>query len=183
VQDAQAAYNGLVDAGFSNVSLVGDSAGGGLALVTLSLALEDATQGRGIAPKCCVVMSPLTDLALTGASHVTKADEDPFLTQSATKAFADAYLGEQHPKLPTASPLYGQLGQLAPTQIHVGTSEVLLDDSLAYASRAIEQGGQISLHVWDRMPHVFPSSFGALLAAEEAMALMAAFIRQQAAAE
>jgi monoterpene epsilon-lactone hydrolase len=177
VQDAHAAYRGLVSAGFTKIGLVGDSAGGGLSLITLSLAHGDASSGLGIAPKCCVVMSPLTDLALTGTSHDTKAEEDPFLTKQATQVFADAYLGQQDPKQATASPLYGQLSLLAPTQIHVGTSEVLLDDSVAYAVAAKMQGGNVSLHVWDRMPHVFPSSIGVLDAAEDAMTLMAEYIK------
>jgi monoterpene epsilon-lactone hydrolase len=178
VQDVHAAYRGLVEAGFTKICLIGDSAGGGLSLITLSLAHDDASKGLGITPKCCVVMSPLTDLALTGASHDTKAEEDPFLTKEATQLFVDAYLGQQDPKQPTASPLYGQLSLLAPTQIHVGTSEVLLDDSVAYAAAAKRQGGNVSLHVWDRMPHVFPSSIGMLDAAEDAMTLMTEYIKK-----
>ena len=178
VQDAQAAYRGLVSERFTHIGLVGDSAGGGLALITLSLTQAEAVNGAGVAPKCCVAMSPLTDLALTGSSYHAKAEEDPFLTKQAAQAFADAYLGSQDPLQPTASPLYGQLSGLAPTQIHVGTSEVLLDDSVAYTAEAERQGGDVSLHIWDRMPHVFPSNLGILDAAEQALALMSAFIKQ-----
>jgi epsilon-lactone hydrolase len=178
VQDAHAAYQGLVNAGLTNICIVGDSAGGGLSLITLSLAHNDAAQGLGIAAKCCVVMSPWTDLALTGASHDTKAEEEPYLTKPSLKIFAGAYLGQQNPKHPSASPIYGQLSKLAPTQIHVGTSEVLLDDSVGYAQAALSQGGNISLHVWDRMPHVFPSSIGMLDAAEDAMTLMTEYIKK-----
>jgi epsilon-lactone hydrolase len=177
-QDAHAAYRGLVNAGFTKICIVGDSAGGGLSLITLSHAHDEASKGLGIAPKCCVVMSPFTDLALTGASHDTKAEEDPFLTKQSTQLFADAYLGQQDPRQPRASPLYGQLSLLAPTQIHVGTSEVLLDDSVAYEAAAKRQGGNVSLHVWDRMPHVFPSSIGILDAAEDAMTLMTDYIKK-----
>ena len=181
VHDAHAAYRGLVSAGATNISIVGDSAGGGLSLITLSLAHADAGQGLGIAPKCCVVMSPWTDLALTGASHDTKAEEEPYLTKPSLRIFAGAYLGQQDAKQPSASPLYGQLSNLAPTQIHVGTSEVLLDDSVVYAAEAHRQGGNVSLHVWDRMLHVFPSSMGILDAADEAMALMTEYIKKNAA--
>ncbi len=181
VQDAHATYQGLVSAGFTSMSIVGDSAGGGLSLITLALAHKDAAQGLGIAPKCCVAMSPWTDLALTGASHDTKAEEEPYLTKPSLKIFADAYLGQQDPQHPTASPIYGQLSQLTPTQIHVGTSEVLLDDSVAYAAAAERQGGNISLHVWDRMPHAFPSSIGVLEAADQAMTLMTEFLKKHVA--
>jgi epsilon-lactone hydrolase len=181
VHDAHAPYQGLVNTGFTSISIVGDSAGGGLSLITLAQAHHDAAQGRGIAAKCCVVMSPWTDLALTGASHHSKAEEEPYLTKLSLEIFASAYLGQQDPKNPTASPIYGPLGQLAPTQIHVGTSEVLLDDSVAYAQAALSQGGNVSLHVWDRMPHVFPTSIGMLDAAGEAMTIMAEYIKKHAA--
>ena len=178
VHDAHAAYRGLHANGFQAIGLVGDSAGGGLALVTLALAHADAEAGKGVAPRCCVVMSPWTDLALTGSSCTTRAEEDPFITVGMLKTCADQYLGSQDPTGPLASPLYGALGGLAPTQVHVGTSEVLLDDSLRYAERAQAQGANASVHVWQNMPHVFPSSLGVLDAAQEAMDTMASFLVQ-----
>lgn len=176
VYDAQAAFRGLSAAGLKTIGLVGDSAGGGLALVALALAHADAAAGKGVAPRCCVVMSPWTDLALTGASYGTRAEEDPFVTKGMLKACADHYMGPQDPTQPTASPLHGRLGGLAPTQMHVGSSEVLLDDTLGYAARARAQGAVVEAHVWQGMPHVFPSSLGVLDAAEDAMASMASFL-------
>lgn len=178
VEDARAAYHGLHANGFNAIGLVGDSAGGGLALVTLALAQADALAGKGVAPRCCVVMSPWTDLALTGSSYATRAEEDPFVTMGMLKSCAEQYLGSQHPGEPMVSPLYGALGGMAPTQVHVGTSEVLLDDSLRYAERARAQGGSATVHVWQNMPHVFPSNLGALDAAQEAMDIMGDFLVQ-----
>jgi epsilon-lactone hydrolase len=175
VHDAQAAYRGILAQGFETVALVGDSAGGGISLITLALAHADAAVGNRANPACCVAISPWVDLALTGSSLISKAEEDPFLTREALKIFADAYLGMQDARQPTASPLYGQPRNLAPTQIHVGTSEVLLDDSLRYAERA-QPEGDLAVHVWHGMPHVFPSSIGILDAAEESMQIMTAFL-------
>ena len=178
VEDARAAYRGLHAIGFKTIGLVGDSAGGGLALVTLALAHADAVAGQGVAPRCCVVMSPWTDLALTGSSYATRAEEDPFVTKGMLKTCAEQYLGSHAPGDPMVSPLYGALGGLAPTQVHVGTSEVLLDDSLRYVERAQSLGGAAIVHVWQNMPHVFPSSLGALDAAQGAMDIMGSFLVQ-----
>jgi acetyl esterase/lipase len=66
LDDARAAYGAIVAAGAQQLAIVGDSAGGGPALALLSVVQGDA--GCGVAPTGAVVMSPWTDLALTGTS-------------------------------------------------------------------------------------------------------------------
>jgi monoterpene epsilon-lactone hydrolase len=83
------------------------------------------------------------------------------------------------PRDPLASPLYGSLVGLPPIQLHVGTSEVLLDDTRRYAERARAEGVEAVAHVWEGMPHVFPSSVGTLDAAEQAMGLMGSFLQDK----
>jgi epsilon-lactone hydrolase len=46
VKDAEASYRGLVDRGITKIALSGDSAGGNLALVLLSVASGQASSGR-----------------------------------------------------------------------------------------------------------------------------------------
>ncbi len=179
VNDAQAVYRALAAQGIKKVVLVGDSAGGGLSLVLLALAKADTDSGKGLTPRACVVMSPWTDLTLTGSSHVKRADEDPFLTQGALQATSALYLGKTDATHPLASPLHGNLAGLPPIQLHVGTSEVLLDDTLRYAEKVRAAGGDADAHVWEGMPHVFPSSVGMLDAAEQAMTIMADFIKEK----
>ena len=82
LDDAKAAYRGLVEQGAQEIAIVGDSADGGLALVLLSVAQSDALARGGVAPSAAVVMSPWTDLALTGASLQDHADNDPLLTSA-----------------------------------------------------------------------------------------------------
>jgi monoterpene epsilon-lactone hydrolase len=177
IEDAQAAYRGLVEQGVKHIVVMGDSAGGGLSLVLLSQAQAEADAGKGLAPSAGIVVSPWTDLALTGASVKTKADEDPFVTQEMLAACAGLYLGTQDPTEPLASPLYGKLKGLPPIQLHVGTSEVLLDDSLRYAEKAVAAGVDASVHIWEKMPHVFTSHMGTLDAAEQALSLMVTFVK------
>ena len=87
-----------------------------------------------------------------------------------------ASLGTHDPRDPLASPLYGELAGLPPIQLHVGTSEVLLDDALRYAERARAAGVDATAHAWEGMTHVFPSSVGSLDAADQALDIMAAFL-------
>jgi epsilon-lactone hydrolase len=179
LNDARAVWRGLQAQGIQRIVIVGDSAGGGLSLCLLNWASAEAAASRTLAPVACVVMSPWTDLALTGASYASKAEEEPFLTQGILHTFSAMYLGTTDPKTAEASPIYGNLAGLPPIQMHVGTSEILLDDTLNYAARVQAAGGQVTAHVWQDMPHVFPSSFNMLEAGEAAMRLMAQFIRNQ----
>jgi len=108
VKDAEACYRGLVDRGTKKIALTGDSAGGNLALVLLSIATAQAGSARNIRVGA-VVLSPVTDLALTGESFETRAEADPYFVKVQVSGLARSYLGESDPKNPLASPLYGDL--------------------------------------------------------------------------
>ena len=166
LDDTVAAYRGLA-AGHDarNVAVVGDSAGGGLALSLL--------QGEPNA-RCGVLFSPWTDLALTGVSIESKASDDPQLSRAALEAGAGQYLGDHDRRDPRASPLYGSARGTPAVQVHVGTAEVLLDDSLRFASR-----DGVEVHEWEGMPHVFASAVGLFEAARAAHDLVAAFLRAE----
>jgi monoterpene epsilon-lactone hydrolase len=177
VQEAQAAYHGLIANGFREIALAGDSAGGGLALVLLSLLAANAR--GGLRPVGVVAMSPWTDLALSGASMETRAEADPLLTKASLAAAAQLYLGEHDPRDPRASPLYADLSALPPVRIHVGEDEILLDDSLRFGERMQREGGTIQVDSWEGMIHVFPSNLALLRAARKALDDIGDFLRQQ----
>jgi monoterpene epsilon-lactone hydrolase len=179
VDDATAVYRGLAEQGIQRIAITGDSAGGGLALVLLAAAHAEAALGRGLAPSGAAVMSPWTDLTLAGASFQSRADDDPMITKEMQAATAAAYLRTQDAGVPLASPLYGTLTGLPPIQLHVGTREVLLDDTLRYLARAREAGVDAIAHVWEGMTHVFQSNVGRLDAADRSLAGMAAFLKDR----
>jgi epsilon-lactone hydrolase len=176
VDDAMAVYAGIAGPGTQRIVITGDSAGGGLALVLLAAAHAEAAAGRGPAPSAAAVMSPWTDLTLSGASFQSRADEDPLITKGMQAATAADYLRTQNASAPLASPLLGTLTGLPPIQLHVGTREVLLDDTLRYVARAREAGVDATAHVWEGMTHVFQSNVGSLDAADESLTIMAAFL-------
>ena len=175
IEDAAAAYRGLVAQGAERIVVAGDSAGGGLAMALLSiLAAESGTPQ----PFAAAVMSPFTDLALTGASIESRAEADPIFTRGVLAAFADFYLQGQSAVDPKASPLYAGLAGLPPIRIDVGDDELLLDDSRRYAERARAAGAEVTLSAWTGMPHVFQSGLGHFLAAEQSIDAIGAFLRE-----
>jgi len=176
VEDAHAAFRGLAEQGAKDIAIVGDSAGGGLSLVLLSVVQAELRAGRGRAASAAVVMSPWTDLALTGATLADLASDDPLLTKDMLAITGASYLAGRDARDPLVSPLYGNLAGLPPIQLHVGTSEILLDDARRYADRARAAGVDATIHVWEGMTHVFPASLGVLGAADEALGLLATFL-------
>jgi epsilon-lactone hydrolase len=146
------AWNWMVSQGFGQIALVGDSAGGGLALVTLA---EITKLRQGAAPIAGVVFSPWTDLAFTGASMTDATIEDPLIAYDYLRASAGQYLGVVQAEDPLASPLFGNLLGLPKLLIQVGTDERLLDDARQYADRARAAGVPVQLEIWEGMHHVF----------------------------
>src|SRR6266581_3658127 len=178
VEDVEACYRGLVDKGINKIAVTGDSAGGNLALVLLSIARAQAHNG-GVAPVAAVAISPVTDLALTGESYETRAEADPYFTKSQAAGLVASYLGDTDPKNPLASPLYGDLSGLPPIRVHVGDDEVLLDDSRRYVERAVAAGVDAELDVWMGMPHGFVTGIREFDAARQALNAIGAFLTER----
>jgi len=149
---AVTAWRWLAAQGFGRIAVFGDSAGGGLTLVTLAELTRLAPVAASVAG---VVFSPWADLAFTGASMTDPAVEDPLIGHDYLRECARKYLGARAATDPLASPLLGDLRGLPPLLIQVGTDERLLDDSRQYADRAAQAGVPVTLEVWQGMHHVF----------------------------
>lgn len=172
--DAWAAWRGLAQ-GASRHAVVGDSAGGGLALGLLAMIAARASDGAPV-PRAAAVMSPTTDLAGTGPSMRSRAEADFILTEEMGRIATGMYLNGHDPADPLVSPLYGDLTGLPPLRIDVGDAEILLDDSTRYAERASAAGADVTLAIWAGMPHVFPSRVEHLRAANAALDAIGAFL-------
>src|SRR6266850_2431912 len=178
VTDVEACYRGLVDRGINKIAVTGDSAGGDLALVLLSITYAQGYKG-GMAPVGAVAISPVTDLALTGETYQTRAEADPYFTKSQAAGLIASYLGATDPKNPLASPLYRDLSGLPPVRVHVGDDEVLLDDSRRYVARAVTAGVDAALDVWMGMPHGFVANVDSFNAARQALSAIGDFLTER----
>jgi epsilon-lactone hydrolase len=134
-----------------STAVMGDSAGGGLALALL-LKLRDGGHER---PAAAVALSPWTDLALTGGSLVHHAKAESMLTVADTRLFAAGYLAGADPRHPYASPLYGNPAGLPPTLIHAGNDEIMRDDAVRMADKMRVAQCHVEIELWPRMPHVW----------------------------
>lgn len=175
LEDAVAAYQWLLDAGYvgRQIIVVGDSAGGGLAL---ALAMYVRDHGMPL-PQKMVLMSPWTDLTASGASYQENYERDPlFGNTRESMIYNGEYVGEQDPTQPYISPLFGDFSGLPPMLFQVGGLEMLLSDSTAAAKKAEEAGCQVELTVYEGMFHVFQLSMDMLPESQAAWEQVSRFL-------
>lgn len=175
VEDALKVYKQLVEDGYKNIIIAGDSAGGGLALITTSV-LRD--EGYKQLPTAMVLISPWTDLTSSGDSVVRKKERDPLIDPRLLQVFAKKYSPDEDFKNPLISPLYGKFENLPPTLVQVGTEEVLLDDSTRLVKKMKEAGVSVEFEIWNGMMHVFQFFAGLIPESNTAVKNIASFINR-----
>jgi acetyl esterase/lipase len=153
VDDALTAYEALLHNGIvpSDIVFAGESAGGGLAVATLVNARD-----RGLPlPAAAFVMSPYVDLTLTGATMESRREVDPLLSRELLEPRVIDYVSEHDAALGLISPVFADLSGLPPLIIQAGTHEVLLDDAVRLAQRAVAADVEVTLDITPGVPHVF----------------------------
>ncbi|WP_411346417.1 alpha/beta hydrolase [Paenibacillus sp. WLX1005] len=177
MEDGLAAYRELLANGTNatDIVLVGDSAGGGLAVAVCMMA-RDA--GLPI-PAAVITFSAGLDKTHSGASMSSKADVDPFFARENFDHTDAMFLAGQDPRHEWVSPAtYGKLEGFPPLLLQVGTNELLLDDSTMLAERARAAGVDVILDITADVPHVFQAFTGILDEADQALDRAALFIKQ-----
>ena len=175
VDDAVAAYRALLGDGGSpqRIAIIGDSAGGGLALAT-ALRLRDLGEPL---PAALVLFSPWVDLG-TPDRGVEPAGET-MLSRAWTAECARLYLGGRDSNDPLASPINGDLRGLPPTLVQVGQDELLLSDSRRLHAALAAASVPVELQEYPRRWHVFQVNAGVLADANRALESTAGFLRER----
>ncbi len=159
----------------AHVAIGGDSAGGGLTAALINR-LREAGEEQ---PACAWLVSPWTDLTMSGSTLATKDAVDPLIHKPYLEELADAYLpARAERKDPRVSPLYAGLKGFPPTLIQVGSDETLLDDSVRFAAVAGAADVAVTLEIWPHMIHAWPLWNAHLAAGRDALANAGAFMRQ-----
>jgi len=181
IEDACAAYEWLLDTGLApqKTAIVGDSAGGGLALSTL-VALK--TKQRPL-PGAVICVSPWVDMEATGESYRTRQSVDPIVDRSIVNLVTRLYLKGQDPKISTASPIRAELAGFPPLLIQVGEREILFSDAEGLARKAGAAGVDVTLEEWQGMIHVWHLYYPILSAGRDAIARIGEFILQNTAGD
>jgi acetyl esterase/lipase len=154
-EDALAAWRFLRAQGIAadNIAVGGDSAGGNL---TLGLISHLRAAGENL-PACGWLVSPWTDLTMSGETLDTKDAIDPLIHRAYLVELADAYApAATNRKDPLISPLFADLKGLPPLLIQVGSAETLLADATRFAAAAGAADVDVTLEIWPHMIHAWP---------------------------
>ncbi len=152
-EDTFLAYKALLEMGHqgTDIAVAGDSAGGGLALnLAVQLKHENLPQ-----PACLFLISPLINKKRSTVSYQTQYDVDPVINAKWVSQLTENYLQNSAELLEQACLSEKDIAGIAPMLIHVGTDEVLLDDSLVLKQRAMKSGVKVEMITFPELWHVF----------------------------
>lgn len=152
--------------------LAGDSAGGNLVL-SLAVQLRDSGEAP---PAGIAVFSPWTDLTGQSPSVQANAQRCAMFHPENMRDFAAAALGSGSPGDPLVSPVYADLHDLPPVLLHVGSTELLVDDARRVHDRIRRSNGESALHVYEDVPHGWQMLFPFVPEAIASLRETAAFI-------
>ncbi len=134
------------------IILMGDSAGGGLAVViALSLAEEGAAQ-----PDELALISPWVDITHVNPDIADYVDADPLMAPEPLTEIGRSWAGETPLTDWHLSPIYGELSGLRKVTTFVGTREIFLPDNALFHAKLLEAGVDSTLHVGESLNHVYP---------------------------
>jgi len=160
----------------AHIAIGGDSAGAGLAVALINQ-LRDAHEEL---PACAWLVSPWTDLTMSGSTLASKDAVDPLIHKDYLNELADAYLTPgMDRKDPRVSPLYADLRSFPPTLIQVGSAETLLDDATRFAAVAGAADVPVTLEIWPHMIHAWHLWNAHLEPGRRALVSAGAFILRQ----
>jgi len=175
-EDALTAWQFLRDQNTpaARIAVGGDSAGAGLTTALIGR-LRDANDEL---PACAWLISPWTDLTMSGSTLVSRAAVDPLIHKEYLNELAEAYLpAGVDRKDPRVSSLYAELEKFPPMLIQVGADETLLDDAMRLAAKAGAAEVAVTLEIWPHMIHAWPLWNAHLEAGRRALANAGAFLR------
>jgi epsilon-lactone hydrolase len=157
-----------------SLSVLGDSAGGNLAL-----AVAVAARDGGLPlPVRVAMISPFADLTFSGPSLEQRRDSDPYVTRALLESMAADYLGGSDPADPRCSAVFSDLKGLPPLLIQVGEREILYDDAARIRDRALSAGVDVTFESWEHGIHVWPVYIASgLPESAQAIEHLAAFLK------
>ena len=134
------------------VILMGDSAGGGLAVVVaLSLAEQGAHQ-----PEELILLSPWVDITHVNPDIANYVDVDPLMAPEPLTIMGKTWAGDTPTTDWHLSPINGDLSALHRVTTFVGSRELFLPDNALLHDRLVEAGVTSTLHVGENLNHVYP---------------------------
>ena len=153
LDDIAAAWRALVETTDPrSIAVEGTSSGGNLTLALMLRAKrEDLPLSAATAPG-----SPPSDLTLQGDSWKTSEWLDNVLVSGNASYLSQVgrlYTGDQDPRNPLISPLYGDVRGLPPAILTTGTRDLILSDTVRVHRKLRQAGVETDLQVYEGLSH------------------------------
>jgi acetyl esterase/lipase len=176
VNDTVSVYRGLLSQGYppEKIALLGDSAGGDLALAAGHV-LKEAGDPL---PAAIAVTGIGVDYYSTVDAVIILKDWDAWQDLATDDIWIPAYVGDNDLRNPLISPLYGDFTGFPPMLIHSATREIDLSGGIRLAQKARRQGVDVTLDVWDGMWHVWHMMWPDIPESREACHDIAVFLKK-----
>ncbi len=150
MEDMETVYDYLTNFMKSEqILFMGDSAGGGLAL-GLAMKLRDRKKQL---PAKLILLSPWLDVSMTNKGIKGQAELDNMLAIPGLSEAGQMYCGKEDEKNPYISPVHGDIRDLPPIYLMIGTHDLLLPDCREFQRRAQEEGVSLKYEEWEEMFH------------------------------
>ncbi len=133
-----------------NIVLLGDSAGGGLALVMAQLIKKNNISPK---PKKIVLLSPWLDVSMDTEIPEDLQNNDFLLSRSELKENGKDYAGDLDTKDPLCSPYYGDSSNIGEIALFMGTKDILYIDALRFKKKAKQENYDLSFFEYKDMLH------------------------------
>jgi acetyl esterase/lipase len=141
----------LLTVNSNDLILMGDSAGGGLALAfAQKLRNEKADQ-----PQQIILLSPWLDITMTNPGIKNIESADPFLKKESLQQAGKLYAGSTSPDHYLLSPVYGSLEGLGRLSVFIGSNEILVADARKLKLQAEAKGISINYFEYANMVHAW----------------------------
>lgn len=135
----------------SNFILMGDSAGGGLALALAQKMKQDNLPQPGQ----IILLSPWLDITLNNPDIKNVDEIDPFLGIKGLKKAGKAFAGDTDPRHYLLSPINGTLDGLGKISLFIGSRDLLVADARRFKALAESRGVRINYFEYEGMVHVW----------------------------
>lgn len=160
-------------AGAKNVTLMGDSSGGGISLALAQRLREDGLPQPG----AVIMLSPWLDATLSNPEIAAVDRIDPFLGVQGLQYSGAAYARDVDPRSYLVSPVYGSLKGVAPVTVFIGTRDIFLPDCRKLRDRAAAENVKLNYREYDGMVHDW--MLGPLPEAKQVLAEIVAQLKEQ----
>ncbi|WBW95708.1 alpha/beta hydrolase [Oceanirhabdus sp. W0125-5] len=135
----------------TKIILMGDSAGGGLALAT-SIKIKEM---KLMMPSKIILLSPFLDVSGENSKMVDIEPDDPLLSIEFVKKCGRQYAGDYDLNDPYISPIHGDFKGLPELSVYIGTHDILYPDCCIFEELAKKQGVKMNFIEYDKMIHVW----------------------------